>query len=341
MPWTNPVARWLARIAIHLIGLGLLGRVLWLNRVSVGRVFAQRPDRWYLFLAFAICLSGLITTFVRWMVVVRAQGLTLRFRDAIRVGFMGNAIDLVIPGQIGGDVFKASFLGRGQERKTKAVASILVDRVIGILGLFTLTASMGALNWMTVPTEVHRLIAVVWLAWLAGAMGLSAVLTPSLFRPLERRFSGRRRLGKLFAELHEISVAYGDRKLAIVLGMAMSTVSHGLYALSFYVVSLALLADPPSLMNNMLMVPLVLFSTVIPLPFGALGLSEQVSDDLFRLLGHPAGALTMLGFRVVSLVVTGISICVYILHSGEVNRQRTEKSAVEVPCHPDSILEKT
>ena len=327
MPWKNPAIHRLTRLVVHLVGFGLLGRVLWINRASVGKVFAQKPDGWYLALAFAFCLTGLVSTFIRWMIVVRAQGLTLRFRDAIRVGFMGNAIDLVIPGQIGGDVFKASFLGRGQERKTKAVASILVDRAIGILGLFTLAALMGALNWGTVPTEVRRVIAAIWLVWLGVAVGLLAVLSPALFRPLERRFAGRRRLCKVFAELHEISVAYRDRKFAVAVGLAMSTVSHGLYSLSFYAVSLALLPDPPSLLNNMLMVPLVLLSTVVPLPFGALGLSEQVSDDLFRLLGHPAGALTMLAFRVVTLAVAGVSVSVYLFHSAEVARQQAELSA--------------
>src|SRR5206468_2815106 len=146
-------------------------------------------------------------------------------------------------------VFKASFLGRGQERKTKAVASILVDRAIGILGLFTLAALMGALNWGTVPAEVRRLIVAVWLVELTVAAGLISVLSPALFRPLERRFAGRRRLGKLFAELHEISVAYRDQKLAVAFGLGMSTVSHGLNAMSFYAVSLALLPDPPSLLN--------------------------------------------------------------------------------------------
>jgi uncharacterized protein (TIRG00374 family) len=327
MAWKNPFPRWLIRVAMHVVGLGLLGRVLWINRVSVGKVFAQRPDGWYLALSFAICLMALVSTFIRWMIVVRAQGLSLRFRDAIRVGFVGNAIDLVIPGQIGGDVFKASFLGRGQDRKTKAVATILVDRAIGVLGLFTLAALMGALNWGTVPVEVRRVIVVVWLVWLGVGAGLLAVLSPALFCPLEERFAGRRRLGKLFAELHEISVAYRDRKLAVASGLAMSTVSHGLYALSYYAVSLALLPDPPSLMNNMLMVPLVLFSTVVPLPFGALGLSEQVSDDLFRLLGHSAGALTMLAYRVVGIAVAGISVSIYLLHSAEVARQRAELSA--------------
>ena len=331
MSWKNPIPRWLIRPALQLVGLGLLGHVLWVNREACARVLAQKPDGRYLATAFVLGLTAVVSTFLRWMIVVRAQGLTLRLRDAIRVGFMGNAIDLVIPGQIGGDVFKASFLGRGQERKTKALASILVDRAIGILGLFTLAALMGALNWPQVSLPVRRLIAVVWFVWTGVALGLLAVLTPALFRPLERRFAGRRRLGKLFAELHEISVAYRDRKLAVATGLAMSTVSHGLYALCFFFVSLALLPDPPGLLNNMLMVPLVLFSTVVPLPFGALGLSEQVSDDLFRLLGHPAGALAMLSYRVVSLAVASVSVGVYIYYSGGAALGRTDPSTVELP----------
>jgi hypothetical protein len=35
-----------------------------------------------------------------------------------------------------------------------------------------------------------------------------------------------------------------------------------------------------------------------PLPFGALGLGEAVSDQLFKLVNHPDGALAMMGFRV-------------------------------------------
>ena len=193
---------------------------------------------------------------------------------------------------------------------------------------------MGALNWARVPPSVHRVIVLVWLVWSGVTLGLLAVLTPALFRPLERRFAGRRRLGKLFAELHEISVAYRDRKLSVAAGLMISTMSHGLYALAFHTVSMALLPDPPGLSANLLMVPLVLFSTVVPLPFGALGLSEQVSDDLFRLLGHPAGALAMLGYRLVSLAVTGVSVGVYVLHSGEVDRPRDDRVAPEAPPAP-------
>jgi glycosyltransferase 2 family protein len=109
-----------------------------------------------------------------------------------------------------------------------------------------------------------------------------------------------------------------------LLGLAMSTWSHALWASSFSAVSAALIPHPPSFAQHLQMVPLVLFTTVVPLPFGALGLSEQVSDSLFRMIGHPMGALVMLGFRLVSLAVGCVSITVYMTSGREIPKAARE-----------------
>src|SRR5262249_19119819 len=119
-------------------------------------------------------------------------------------------------------------------------------------------------------------------------------------------------------ELHAMSMAYRDRKgkAGLMLGLAMSTGSHALYALSFCAVSQALLPHPPTVLQHLQMVPMVLFTVIVPLPFGALGLGEQVSDELFRMVGHPLGSVSMMGFRVVSLAVSAVSISVYLANAG-------------------------
>jgi uncharacterized protein (TIRG00374 family) len=324
----KPIWRRVLRTFLWLVGFGLLGRVLWANRGSVGVVLAHRPDGRILVLAFVLALSALVSTFVRWWIMARAQQLPLSLLDAVRIGFIGNAVDLVIPGQVGGDVLKASFLARGQERKIRAIASILIDRAVGILGLFLLASVMGAANWASSGIEVHRLVVIAWSALAAGALGLWAVLTPSIFRTIERSVSRPRRLRAMIGELHAVSTTYRDRKAGVALGLAMSTASHTLYALSFAAVSAALLPAPPSVLQHLAMVPLILFTTIVPLPFGALGLSEQVSDELFRMMGHPMGGLAMLGFRVLGLALTCVSITVYITN-GRGLRQATVAPEVE------------
>jgi hypothetical protein len=153
---------------------------------------------------------------------------------------------------------------------------------------------------------------VVWAALLAGILGLAAALTPALIRTFDRLATRHGRIRSLIAELHAVSQTYRNHKAGVLLGVALASGSHALYALSFSAVSAALMSHPPSYAQHLQMVPLVLFTTAVPLPFGALGLTEQVSDSLFRMIGHPMGALVMLGYRLVSLAVGCISISVYL-----------------------------
>ena len=75
-----------------------------------------------------------------------------------------------------------------------------------------------------------------------------------------------------------MSMAYRDRKAGLALGLAMATGSHGLYALSFFAVSQALLPHPPTLLQHLQMVPLVMFThDCAASPSGGLGLGEEVS----------------------------------------------------------------
>jgi hypothetical protein len=65
---------------------------------------------------------------------------------------------------------------------------------------------------------------------------------------------------------------------------------------------------------------LIVFSTAMPLPFGALGFSEEVSENLFHMIGQLMGSLAMLGFRLVGLALGCISVCVYTAFAAEIGR---------------------
>ena len=104
--------RWVVHVFLVAIGLGLLGHVLWSNRTSFQEVMSHRPDFRFMALAVVLYVMGSVSTYLRWRILVRAQGIPLRVGEAIRVGFIANAIDQVIPGQIGGDMAKAAFLCR-------------------------------------------------------------------------------------------------------------------------------------------------------------------------------------------------------------------------------------
>ena len=73
-----------------------------------------------------------------------------------------------------------------------------------------------------------------------------------------------------------------------------------------------------TLAQHFLMVPLTLFTLAVPLPFGALGLTELVGGQLFKLVGHPDGELAMMGFRVLMYGAGLVCACVYLAKLKEV-----------------------
>ncbi len=324
------VPSWLVNVLLTALALGLLGLTVWMKWDQIREVFrGDHPiDGRLLAVAFAINVAGLVLTFVRWYCLVRALGLPFLLRDAVRLGFIGNVFNLVIPGAVGGDVIKAAFLCREQARKTQAVASMVIDRLLGLLGLFLLAGASGAWAWPGAGSDVRRLIVVVWLAVAAGVVGLTILFTPSLYLPLERLFAGRKRLQTLFAELVAMASAYRRRLGVVLAALAMAMGNHSLNVLSFYLVSKALFPSLPTLAQHFLLVPLTLFTTAVPLPFGALGLTEQVSDQLFKLVSHPNGAVAMMGYRVIMYAGGLLSVGVYLANLRQV---RTLSQAAAIP----------
>jgi glycosyltransferase 2 family protein len=308
------------------LAFGLLGWTIAKNWTVIQQVFQGPLDGRLFALAFAVNMLAVVLTFVRWYILVRALDIPFRLRDAVRLGFIGNVFNLVIPGAVGGDLIKAVYLCQEQSRKAEAVASMVIDRIVGLLGLFLLAAVMGAWIWRDASGDVQRLIMVVWVAVVAGLLGLAVLFTPALYQPLARLFARRKRLARIFQELSAAAGAYRTRLGVVALMLLMAMGIHSLYVLSFYMVSRAMFPTIPSLGEHFLMVPLTLFTTAVPLPFGALGLSEKISDQLFRLVNHPSGAVAMMGYRVLMYAGGVVSAFVYLANLRQV---RTLSQQVE------------
>ncbi len=128
------------------------------------KVWAEKPDFRLFALAFAVYLAGISTSFVRWYFLVRVIDSRFKMGQAFLLGFIGRVFNLVIPGGVGGDFVKAAYLVRMEINRTQAVASeMVIDRVIGLLGLFVLAGLAGLVAWSRVPKESHWLIGADWL----------------------------------------------------------------------------------------------------------------------------------------------------------------------------------
>jgi uncharacterized membrane protein YbhN (UPF0104 family) len=315
-------------VGLSIAAFGLLAWTVWGNREQIRDVWAARPDPVLFLMGLVLYLVALVLTFVRWYILVRALSLPFRLRDALRLGFIGNVFNLVIPGAVGGDLIKAAFLCREQAKKTQAVASMVIDRGVGLLGLFLLAGIAGLFELRGARLEVRSLVFLAWGMVAAGVFGLAVLFTPGLYRPLMRLMKGHGRMETVLGEMIELAGAYRERLGVVAGAVAMAFVGHAIYVMAFTAVDQALYGESaPTLGRHLVIVPLVLFTTAVPLPFGALGLTEKASETLFDLVRFPGGAVAMMGYRVVMYLAGLVCVVVYLANARQVRSLRREAAA--------------
>jgi len=328
-------------LALVALAFGLLGLVIYQKSDKIQAVFSRRLDLRWLLAGEAIFLTALFVTFIRWYLLVRVIEPKFKFRAAVLLGFIGNVFNLVIPGAVGGDLIKAAYLVRMEIKKTQAIASMVIDRILGLLGLFVLASAAGVFAWSGAPTDVRTLIVAAWTALAVGLGVMAVIFSQVLSRVFPQLLTSRTRLGLIASELREMSRTYRGRLDVVAQALALATVNHSLNVVAFYLVGKMLYgaAMPTTLGQHFLMVPLTLFTMAVPIPFGALGLTEEVGEQLLKLVGHPSGALAMIGFRVIMYGSGLVGACVYLAKLKEVRQLTAKAHEIEVELSDGTLDE--
>jgi glycosyltransferase 2 family protein len=176
---------WIASLinfALAMLAFALLGLVIWQNKATIGAVFSKPLDLRLLVLAAVVYLVAMFGTFVRWFFLVRVIEPKFKFSATVLLGLIGMVFNLVIPGAVGGDLIKAAYLARMHIRKTQAIASMVIDRIVGLLGLFVLASIAGAFAWGWATTDVRKLIMAAWVAAATGVLVLFVIFSQVLTR---------------------------------------------------------------------------------------------------------------------------------------------------------------
>ena len=103
------------------------------NRSALADVMSRRPAAAPFAAALALYLGGVILAFLRWYLLVRAQDLPFRLRDAMRLGWIGMLFNIVIPGAVGGDVVKAVVVRTVKERRRPDGSYIKFDENAAVI----------------------------------------------------------------------------------------------------------------------------------------------------------------------------------------------------------------
>ncbi|HEY2252358.1 MAG TPA: lysylphosphatidylglycerol synthase transmembrane domain-containing protein [Planctomycetaceae bacterium] len=321
------------------VALGILAWLYYQNRVAIAEI-AKTPKNWsFAVLAFGLIAGSCLVTFGRWYLLVRAQEFAFGLKDAVRYGFVGMVMNYVAPGAVGGDLFKAVLLARDQSsRRTVAVATVLLDRILGMLALFLVGACTTLLPQQVPDNPQLRLTTALLLGGsLAGLIGLVLMLLPATTRwKWVNRLPNIPRVGKMIGELIHGVRLYQSKPGAVFAALGLSLIGHVGLITGFYFCALWM-QQPwiPDLPGHFYFMPTAeLFSALIPTPGGMGALEEAVSWFYVQLKpaaipaaqAAGAGAMAGIAYRVVVVAISAIGYGYYITSRREISAAIEEAS---------------
>ncbi|RAU22782.1 lysylphosphatidylglycerol synthetase family protein [Paramagnetospirillum kuznetsovii] len=282
------VKRWLPWVLKGLLSVGLIWFVF--NKVDLASAWSQAKtlDPVMLAIAFGLGVLQVLLGAGRWWLVLRALKAAFTPMQALMVYYIGVCFSIIIP--VAGDAVRMWKARRSGLSLATSINSVMLERVITILGLILLVAATQPLLLARAPN-----IPGSWVFPLLSVVGIAGIVFLS-------------QLDRLPASLHHMRLVRGLAHLAgdtrrlfrqpkwaggtlIVAIIGHANLSLEAYALA---VGLGLNID---LIDCLVLVPPVILIMTLPVTIAGFGLRETVMVTAFGYVGvesHSALVLSLL-----------------------------------------------
>jgi uncharacterized membrane protein YbhN (UPF0104 family) len=210
--------------------------------------------------ALGLLLACQVASARRWQVLARELRFERTVGQLLAYYLIGMYFNLLLPTSVGGDVMRTWYLDGGSGRKLGALATVLLDRLNGLLVLIAMTCVAVALCPLTLPVWI------VWSVWgMAAATVLGLIALPIMQRlellPEARRQQMRTMLQALRAPR------------ALVEATAWSIFIQVVNVILVWLIGEALHAGVP-LAYYFVFVPMVSLLTLLPISVNGMGVRE-------------------------------------------------------------------
>jgi len=254
-----------------------------------------RADPWWLLAALAALTLQTLFSALRWRLTAGALGIVLSRRRAIGEYYLSQIVNQSLPGGMIGDAGRA-VRSRGQAGLLASGQAVVFERLAGQIAMFVvMTLAFGV--------TLARPGGVDWPAWalgpvmliVAGGLALPGVLWAAVRLP-GRLGQGVRGFWRALA-----AALTARGVLPAQVGLSAATTLCNLAAFGFCAHAVGAVLSPVAVMA---LVPLILFTMLIPISVSGWGLREGAAAALFPIAGATAaqGLAASIAFGLAFLV---------------------------------------
>jgi glycosyltransferase 2 family protein len=280
--------RWLTVAAKAAITILLIA---WLvHRIEIGPAIGRLAA-----IDVGLTLAAIVTMTVqlllagwRWSLIGTAIDGPPRRGSIVRLTFVGQFFNQTLPSAIGGDAVRAWMAAREGLPTGKAVSGVVADRVVGLVVLLLISAATLPLFVQRVPDHLARLGVFATVLGSLAALALFCIFAKPVGVKLQN-IRVARPFANLALDLRHVLV--GSRQSPAIIALAILV--HLLVIASAYFLALGL-GLHVSYVDCMVMFPLVVLLTMLPISIAGWGVREAAMVAAFAYVGVDApGALAL------------------------------------------------
>jgi glycosyltransferase 2 family protein len=290
------------------LAIGIITWILTKTPIDFNKV-SNLQVSWIL-LAMLFYLTHLLVGAYRWYLLLKVLDIKVSFFESLSLMMQGCFFSLVIPGgAIGGDLVKAKFLisRTPPGKKLEGTFTILMDRIIGMIALFSLAGVIGLLS-ISIILKLDGIMEVMIYALILGCFGgLAAVCVIFFHREIEKIKPLRKLMqladkysGNKITRISESLDIYRSSYPTLISCIAMSIIFvHLNVGMVVYLISKSVGIVSPQIKVVILAVTAGNTAGLIPLTQAGVGTRDKVITDLLM-----AGGINGSDAALIALIFT-------------------------------------
>ncbi|MCB0408293.1 MAG: flippase-like domain-containing protein [Bdellovibrionales bacterium] len=299
------------KVSKFVVAAALIGWMLKKGLIDLS-VLSLMATPFYIAIALVFSFLNLAIANWRWTLLLQARGFSVPFSKTMPLTLIADFFNFALPGAIGGDVVKAYYIAQDHsQRKTEAVTSVIVDRVIGLYGMVVM--ALGTIVWNIGFVISNPKLGFVSLM----VLGLFSIMTLFFAGGLSQRFRLFLRFdsllpkipgGNLGLKFYDAFQGYRSHPKLILVAIGLSLFAQLLAIVFMMFVGHAIGENNLGIDVFLFAVPLGFILSAVPISPGGIGVGQYAFLALFRMYsGTPTnlGQTAITAFQI-SLFAWGI-----------------------------------
>jgi glycosyltransferase 2 family protein len=295
----------LSRLFRLTVAIGLTAYIIWKANPRAVLAAAHGADPLWILYAVLLVLVDRALNAWRWIELLAAlsPGSRPPFSTVLRIFFVSTFVGSFLP-SVGGDVYRAYSLSRYDVRLSESAASVLMDRVLGVLSMVLLSAAALAAapqvprnSWAGVSLAAAGTGCVI-----AGVVVFSSRVASTIQRAV--RQLPWPRLHRMASTLTDAVRRYANHHGELVRVLAASVMVQALRVLQAFCLGRAIGIDV-GLGMFFVFIPIAVLMMQLPITVSGLGVAQGAFVWLFGQVGVAAAAATALSLLFIALGFLG------------------------------------